>query len=406
MLLSFALTVLLTLGAVPASARAADRVDGTTTKKLGVTRDALPDVSMQAGALIAYDGRVIWSRNSGDERAMASITKIMTAIVAMENSKPDEIVTVPMSARTVGESTSFLDSDEKLKMSELLEALLVKSGNDAAVTVAAHVAGDEKRFVEMMNEKARELGLSHTHFSNSHGLDQKAHYSSAADIGVLARYAMRNPQFRSIVKRRSARIQHAGGSQKIENTNVMLRSYDGANGVKTGWTNDAGYSVVVSAKRDGQELYAVVLGTSGEQQRFADARELLDWGFTHYRTQKLSSAGTVVGEAVVTDYLDLAVPGRIAKATTIPVFDLAGPIDRSVKMAAVRAPVKQGDRVGVATFTQRGRVVATVPLVATQDVDAPNVFERIGIALVRGWRRFTGAPAQACLVLSQGAVSY
>jgi D-alanyl-D-alanine carboxypeptidase (penicillin-binding protein 5/6) len=217
---------------------------------------------------------------------------------------------------------------------------------------------------------------------------------------------MQNPEFRRIVRRKSVVIRHEGGKQKLENTNLMLWNYDGANGVKTGWTSDAGYCVIVSAEREGTELYAIVLGTASEEARFADARELLDWGFAHYRQQGLASAGTVVGRSMVTDYLNVGVPGAISQDTTVAVFDLAGPIDRSVTMAAVDAPVVKGQRIGVATFTQRGRVIATVPLVATREVEAPNIFERLGIGIVRLWRRFTGQGAQAAVAFAGAGVSY
>ncbi len=130
-----------------------------------------------------------------------------------------------------------------------------------------------------------------------------------------------------------------------------------------------------------------MLGTGGEKARFADARELLDWGYAHYRPQRLASAGTVLGVSPVTDYLDTGVGGEVSEDATMPVLDLAGTIKRSVTMAPVAAPVEKGQRVGVATFTQGGRVVATVPLVATEPVEAPGLFERAWIALVRLWRR-------------------
>lgn len=379
----------------PQNAHAVDRLDGATPSALKVPAQALPDVRMKAGALVTEDGRVLWSRHANDRRAMASITKIMTAVVALESGDVKERVTVPASARSVGESTSFLRAGERLPMEDLLEALLVKSGNDAAVAVAEHVAGGEEEFVELMNVKATELGLSRTHFTNSHGLDERGHYSCATDLAVLARYAMRDDVFRRIVSEKYAYIGSGKRKERVENTNLLLGNYDGTNGIKTGWTTDAGYSVVVSATRNGIELYAVVLGTNGELARFRDARELLDWGFAHYREQALASAGTVVGEAVVSDYLDQTVPVSTSRDSTIAVFDLAGKIERSVRIATVKAPVKSGDRVGVVTFMQSGKVIETIPLVATQDVSAPNVFERLGIALVRGWRKVFGGPMTA-----------
>lgn len=389
-LLSFALVT-----AVPqqvlGEVRSSDRVDGRAYKDLGLVRAALPDVTMKAGALLAEDGRVLWSRRPNDRRAIASITKVMTAIVAIEHSDPDEMVSVGRASSSVGESTAFLRPGESLPMSEMLEALLVKSGNDAAVAIAAHVAGGEDKFVELMNDKAEELGLKRTHFENPHGLDEDGHYSTAMDVSVMVRYAMTKPEFRRVVGRKTAVIGSGRRSERIQSTNLLLGNYAGANGVKTGWTSDAGYCVVTTATRDGIELQAVVLGTSNELTRFRDARELLDFGFAHYRWQRLATRDTIIGESVVTDYLDVSVPAAVSEDTTITVFDVAGPISRSVAMAAVPAPVRVGDRIGVATFTQAGEVIATVPLVAAQDVERPTPLQRVGIAIVRLWRRFTGA---------------
>lgn len=390
----FAVGALVALACMPASAqafvRSADRVDGVSAVALGLPSAAMPDVTMKAGMLVTGDGRVLWSRRPDDRRAMASLTKIMTAVVAIEHSRPDELVTIGRDSSTVGESTSFLRIGEKLPMRELLEALLVKSGNDAAVAIAEHVAGSEDQFVVLMNSKAAELGLSRTRFANPHGLDAADHYTTASDLAVLSRYAMTKPEFRAVVGQKYATIGSGARAERLPSTNLMIGNYQGANGIKTGYTGDAGYCVVDSAARDGVELYAVVLGTNGELRRFKDARELLDFGFAHYRPQRLASEGTVVGEAPVTDYLDVSVPAAFSHDTTVAVFDVAGPITRTVQVAQVAAPVAAGQRVGVATFTQRGQVIASIPLVATQDVHKPSPIERIGIGIVRVWRKLTG----------------
>ncbi len=395
------LTLVLSVSPSTAMAKAGDKVDGRKPADLHISAKALPDVSMAAGELVTADGRVLWSRNAGSKRAMASLTKIMTAVVAMENSSPDEIVKVPAEAARVGESTSFLVAGDDITMAELLEGLLVKSGNDAAVAIGEHIAGGEDAFVALMNKRAKELGLSATHFENAHGLDASGHHTSASDLATLSRYAMTKPLFRKIVSERTATVKSVEHSHKVESTNLLLHTYDGANGVKTGWTGDAGYCLAGSAKRNGIELYAIVLGTRSEAQRFTEARELLDWGFAHYRPQQLASPGTVLGTSPVLDYLDATVNGAVSREETIAVFDLAGPIERRVTMASQQAPVSRGDRVGVATFTQAGTVVATVPLVATEDVDKPNVFERVGIGIVRMWRRITGGPLHASTDMSQ-----
>jgi len=411
---AFVLVVALSVASpvtVHASVRSSDRVAGLPAKTLRVPKAAMPDVSMKAGALVTHDGRVLWSRDPSEERSIASITKVMTAVVAMENSQPDDTVTVPKDSVRVGESTSFLRAGEKLPMSEILEALLVKSGNDAAVAIAEHVSGTEESFVALMNAKAAELGLTQTRFKNAHGLDEKGQHSSARDLAVLARYAMTKPEFREIVRRKSARIGSGARAEKVDNTNLLIGNYQGANGVKTGWTSKAGYSVIDSAQRGRVELYAIVLGANGELARFKDATELLDFGFAHFREQRLASAGTVVGEAPVADYLDEAVPAAVSENTTVAVFDLSGPITRDVTVSAVRAPVAVGQRVGVATFTQRGEVIASVPLVAVESVPEPTTVQRVGIAIVRLWRRLTGAAGPmatptGAMLLSAAGVSY
>ncbi len=378
------------VSAASAQVLRSDRVDGRSAKEIGLPKAAMPDVTMAAGALITEDGRVLWSRRSTDRRAMASITKVMTAVVAMENGSVDDLVTIPRASSTVGESTSFLRVGEGLPMGEVLEALLVKSGNDAGVAIAMHVSGSEEGFVAKMNEKAVELGLERTHFSNSHGLDEKEHYSTAEDLAVLVRYAMTKPEFRRIVGQKTATIGTGKRAEKVQTTNLLIGNYAGANGVKTGYTSDAGYCVVDSARRGDIELYAVVLGTTNEMKRFRDARDLLDFGFAHYRKQNLVSEGTVVGEARVLDYLDVNVPAAVAEDATVTVFDLAGTIKRTVSVSAQRAPVAQGQRIGVAKFIQGGEVIASVPLVATRDVERPGIFERVGIAIVRVWWKITG----------------
>jgi D-alanyl-D-alanine carboxypeptidase (penicillin-binding protein 5/6) len=345
---------------------------------------------MKAGTLVTSDGRVLWSRRMDDERALASLTKIMTAIIAIEQADPESIVTVRRDSLRVGESTSFLRLGQRLKLSELLEALLIKSGNDAAIAIAIHVAGSEEQFVKLMNAKAAALGLRHTHFTNPHGLDQKGHYSTAGDLAILSRYAMSKPEFRRIVKKKRARVGTGRSAIKIENTNLLIGNYAGANGVKTGFTSRAGYSLIGSSRRQDIELLAVVLGTSSDAKRVRDARTLLDFGFAHFRPRLLASSGTVIGEAPVSDYLDVAVPAAIASDTVVPVLDFAGPITRTTDVAAIEAPVHKGDKVGVATFIQGGDVVATVSLHATKDIKRPNILQRVGILFARAWRGLTG----------------
>lgn len=376
-----------------ARGRGSDLVDGQAASTRGVPTAALPTVTMKAGLLSDADGRIIWARNPDARRSMASITKIMTAVVALEAAALDEQVVVPREAVAVGQSTAYLVAGEKLSMRDMLAAMLVKSGNDASVAIALHVAGTQSGFVELMNRKAAELGMSNTHFVNPHGLDARGHYSSANDIAIMSRYAMSKREFRKIVALKKVTIGRPGRRRVLHSTDLLLGNYSGALGIKTGNTDSAGYSVVSAARRNGVWLYAVVLGTASDSRRFRDAKELLDWGFAHYRPQTLASQGTVVGEAPVSDYLDVSVPAAVSQDASATVLDMNGSIRRVVTIAPVKAPVKTGDRVGSVTFTQRGRLIAGLPLVATKDVGRPNPFLRVWIGMVRAWRALFGTLA-------------
>jgi D-alanyl-D-alanine carboxypeptidase (penicillin-binding protein 5/6) len=283
-----------------------------------------------------------------------------------------------------------LRAGDKLAMRDVLAALLVKSGNDAAVAIAQHVGGSEAHFVEMMNAKAAELGLANTHFANPHGLDAPGHYTTATDLGILTRYAMSKPEFRRIVTLKKVTIGSGKRADTLASTDELLGNYRGAMGVKTGFTNGAGYSVVSAAQRDEITLYSIVLGTKSDLLRFREAKNLLDWGFAHYRPMNLASAGTVVGEAPVKDYLDVTVPAAVSRDTTIPVLDVNGPIERSVRLSEVSAPVAVGQTVGVTTFKQGGKTILTLPLVSTEAVKRPNPIQFVWIALVRLWQRIVG----------------
>ncbi len=352
-----------------------------------------PDVSAPAGVLVAPDGRVLWSRQPDDERAMASTTKLMTALVVLENADLDDSVSVSTKAASIGQASAQLVQGRSYDLRTLVEAVLVRSGNDAAIALAEHVAGDVDSFVELMNATASRMGLSHTRFSNPHGLDADGHFSSARDLAILARVAMADPEIRRMVQLEAVTVEAAGGPVTLENSNLLLGSFDGATGVKTGFTRQAGYSLVASAEREGIELVAVVLGTNSEDARFVDARELLEWGFAHYRTVELAGAGDRAGGVRVADYLDVSVDALVAEMLAAEVFDVDGEVVSRIDLPAeVTAPVNAGDRLGTLTFVQGDRLVAQVPIVAAEDIERPSAFKRLQIAFVRAWRAVFGEP--------------
>lgn len=254
----------------------------------------LPDVAARAVVLADVDsGQVLLEYNAQQPLPMASTTKIMTALLALEHGNLDQVVTVPAEALAVGESSMFLQAGEQLTLRDLLYGLLMVSGNDAALTIAVHIAGSEAAFVQMMNERAVALGMTNTHFANPHGLDAPDHYASAADMYRLARAALAYPQFATVV----STPQHTVPGHSLVNKNELLALYDGADGIKTGTTDLAGECLVGSVSRSGHRVIAVILGST---QRYDDARRLFDHYFTHYGWLPLKPPANALSRAIDT----------------------------------------------------------------------------------------------------------
>lgn len=338
--------------------------------------ELMPDVAFETGILMAEDGTVIWGRHPDMRHSIASVTKIMTAIVAIEYGNLDDMVDASTTSVRPGESSVGFKRDEKYSMRDLLGALLIRSGNDAARLIATHIAGNEEAYVRMMNSKARDLGLEGTKFVNVHGLDAPGHYSTARDVANLSRYAMQNEVFRELVGTKLFHMNIGGKQRDLSNTNLLLWKYKGAEGIKTGFTDNAGYALSASATRNGITLYGVVLGSELDLARFNECEEILDFGFARYRKQEISLANTRVGTARVSNHFNTYVPVAIGETVTIPVFDMAGKITRNLKISQPAAPIKIGDNVGVATYIQDGEILATVPLIATEDVDEAFILFR------------------------------
>ncbi|MBA4495651.1 D-alanyl-D-alanine carboxypeptidase family protein [Paenactinomyces guangxiensis] len=255
-----------------------------------------PDLAEGAQSAILMDavsGRVLYEKEADKEMLIASLTKIMTAIVAIENGKMDELVTVGPNAVGVEGSSIYLKLGERVPLSTLLYGLMLRSGNDAAVAIAEYIGGSVEGFAYMMNEKAEYLGLQHTHFVNPHGLDAKNHYSSARDLAILTAYAMKNPIFREIVKTEVKVVSWPGEKwhRKFYNKNKMLRFYQWADGVKTGYTKKAKRTLVSSASKEGTQLITVTLN-DGDDWR--DSMMMLEYGFQHYDLVPVLKKGQVI----------------------------------------------------------------------------------------------------------------
>jgi serine-type D-Ala-D-Ala carboxypeptidase (penicillin-binding protein 5/6) len=386
------LVATLLFAGTPATALAsrlpADTVAGRTLASAPALKAVAPDMTAPAGILMDAKGDVLWERHAHDRRAMASTTKIMTAVVVLENAKLDDVVVVSKAAASVSESSAYLVAGEELTVRQLLEALLVHSANDAAFALAEHVGGTAPHFIEMMNAKAAALGLRDTHYMNPHGLDVKGHYTSAADLASLGRYAMTKSEFHRILKMRTVTISTPrGGKRILRATDDLMSTYEGLEGIKTGYTSDAGYCFVSAAKRGPVELFGAVLGTGSASSRFRQTARLLDWGFKHVRESAVATVGSVVGNVPVTDYLDKQVLAQVGAPARVLVFDLKGPVTRTYELDPfLTAPVAAGQVIGRVNVLQAGSVVTSAPVVAAAGAEAPGFWERASIFAVRSWR--------------------
>lgn len=284
---------------------------------------AVPDPpEVSAEAWILYDatyGLVLAESEADEVRSIASTTKMMTAILAIERGDLDEEVRVSAAAAGVGESEVGLETGEVLTLRQLVTALMIRSANDASVAVAEHIGGSVAGFVAMMNERAAELGMSNSSFANPHGLDAPNHHSTARDLLLLALHAMEDPLFAELARTRRAVLPENGQGRirPVVATNRLLGTYEGALGVKTGYTDGAGLTLVAAAHRGDRTIYAVVLGST---DHFGDASALLDHGFRDYRLYSAISAGEQYGVRRVTE-------GNDSPAVAVADVDVLGEPD-------------------------------------------------------------------------------
>ena len=321
-------------------------------------------------------GQILYARNEHDALPPASVTKIMTVLLTMEAIDSgrialDDMVTVSAYAAGMGGSQVFLAEGEQMSVDDLLKAVCVSSGNDAAVALAEHVAGVTELFVEQMNNRARELGMNDTHFVNCTGLTAEGHVTSAHDIALMSReLLLHHPEVRNYTTIWMDTLR--SGTFGLSNTNKLIRFYDGATGLKTGFTQEAGYCISATAERDGMELIAVIMKGNTSDSRNADAKTLLNYGFSTYALvdvqpeEPLPTLPVTLGAA---DTVALTLPeeGR----TVLLEKSRSGGLTQTVALPeAVPAPVRTGDTVGTLTVSREGETLLTVPVVAAETVEA------------------------------------
>ncbi len=331
---------------------------------------AAPWVTADAAVLIdANTGQVLFGKNLYQKRPPASTTKILTGIMALEMGKPNEVVIASRRAAHTEGSSIYLTEGEKLILDQIVQGALMKSGNDACVAIAEHIAGSVEEFAQLMNIKAKLLGAGNSNFVNPHGLPDERHYTTAYDLAVIARYAMQNKRFAEIVGQKEKQIDWYGQTwkRKLVNTNDLLWRYIWAEGIKTGTTRAAGQCLVSSASKDCRKLIAVVL-RSGD--RYGDSERLFEYGFDNFTYQQVAVAGEYYGSADVENGIAPKVQLAFKKDLGVLVAeDRTASLEKELVIdRPVHAPVKAGQGVGWMLAKVDGKVVSRVELVALNDV--------------------------------------
>ena len=322
----------------------------------------------------ASTGNVLYEQNADEHLPIASVTKIMTMLLIMEridsgSLKFDDIVTVSENAMSYGGSTMFLEAGENLSVHDMMKGIAVASANDGCVAMAEHIAGSESAFVEMMNNRAKELGMNDTVFLNTNGLDADGQYSSARDVAIMSRELIKHEDVFKYTKIWTDSLRD--GKFELANTNRLIRFYNGATGLKTGSTSKAGCCLSATAERDGMSLIAVILGAPDTKSRFAAASTLLNHGFSGYSVKKQIEKGEPTGLVTVSKGIQKEV-----QTEALDSFSALSPkanprnIEKSVILSdTIIAPIKKGDKVGEIVFTENGEQLCSVDIVASNDVD-------------------------------------
>jgi len=334
-------------------------------------------------------GKILYEKNADEKRALASVTKIMTLLITMEeiyngNLKYDDIVTGSEYAKGFGGSTIFLDAGEKMSVRDIIKGIAVASGNDASVAIAEHISGSESVFVSRMNEKAKALGMTGTNFVNCNGLDADGHYSTARDIAIMSRELMKYDDIFEFTGIWMDSLRN--GEFTLSNTNKLIRFYDGATGLKTGSTNNAMFCISATAKRGNMHLIAVIMGAETSKQRQADASELLNYGFNNFTLEYVVDNDSKVKEIPVSK-------GKKHKVGVYPREDISyiceknseNNIDIIVNVPKKnKAPVTKGDKAGTLKIIINDEEYKEIDLIYEESI-GKITFSDLGKKFIRNW---------------------
>ncbi len=338
----------------------------------------VPFVHAASACLLDVEsGRILYEKNGHEPMRIASLTKVMTGWLAIKNNQLDKVVTVsPNAARQEGSSV-YLRAGEKIKVRDLLYAMMLRSGNDAATAIAEAVAGSTDRFAQLMNQEVARLHLKNTHFANPHGLDQKGHYASADDFAVLTGQALKNPVFRQVVTTKYYRITRSTemNGMRLKNKNKLLWMMPNANGVKTGYTKAAGRCLAASASLEGRQVALVVLDDPAD---WVDAKLLLTYGLQAYHKINVATARQK-------DFLLPVRDGRQPSVMCIPQSPVYYPLRDEEKSALEfrisqtkwKAPIRAGQKIGVLFISLHQQAIGTTSLIAKEDMPAKSWWGKI-----------------------------
>jgi D-alanyl-D-alanine carboxypeptidase (penicillin-binding protein 5/6) len=325
------------------------------------TGNKLPRVSAESAIVLDMaTGRVLYEKNAYTRHSIASTTKIMTAIVALENGNDEEDVAISKRAAAIGGSTVNLKEGKTYKFKDLMYAMMLRSGNDAAIAIAEHIGGSVELFAEMMNRKAAEIGATNTNFVTPHGLDDPQHYSTPYDLALITQYALRNEKFCEIVGTKNSVFQ----GSNISNTNEMLGLYPGADGVKTGYTGQAGRCLVTSVTKNNWRIISIVLGCPTRTVRAQSSKILLDYAFENFKNYEYIKKGQPLQQLDVHKGVLDKVPIYSDSDITLPLKQEE--VDK-VKIIynlpeVIEAPLKSGMKIGTADYVLDGKLLATTDL--------------------------------------------
>lgn len=358
---------------------------------INVSSESANEPAINSRIAVIYDresGRVIWGKNENKRSAMASTTKIMTCIVVLENANLNDEVSVSSKAAGTGGSRLGLKKGDKITINDLLYGLMLRSGNDAAVALAEHVGGDKEGFAKLMNDKAEELGLKDTHFVTPHGLDDPEHYTTAYELAKITDYALKNEKFAKIVSTKECIISINGYSKQLSNTNELLGYLQGVNGVKTGFTNNAGRCLVTSVNRNNFEIITVVLGADTKKIRTSDSIKLIEYAYKNYTkiniedivkekfdTWKSINEKRIQIEKGKCESVKLEI--KEVKNKIIPIKnENIDNVDIEINcLYYLIAPVEKGTVIGNLKITLNGEVIEVVDIVNIEELEKKDRFD-------------------------------